>query len=261
MPVHIGTSGWQYADWRGRFYPAGLAQRLWLEHYVDAFATVENNSAFYRLPTGETFESWRSRTPDGFVMAVKASRYLTHIKRLAEPDEPVRRFLDAAAGLGDRLGPVLIQLPPTLRADPERLDRCLALFPAGVRVAVEPRHDSWWTPDLRAVLTDRGAALCWADVRGRLRAPLWRTADWGYLRLHQGAAAPWPSYGDRALRSWAGRLADAWPDDADVFTYFNNDPGGAALRDAVRFAGKVRRLGRTATRTPLRQPEVAGPGQ
>jgi uncharacterized protein YecE (DUF72 family) len=128
---------------------------------------------------------------------------------------------------------VLLQLPPTLKASPDLLDRCLACFPADVRVAVEPRHDSWWTDEVRAVLTDRGAALCWSDRRSHLLAPLWATADWGYLRLHEGTASPWPSYGRRALASWLDRLADAWPAGADRYVYFNNDQGAAAVRDAA----------------------------
>ena len=249
MPLLVGTSGWQYSSWRGVLYPPGLAQKWWLEHYARAFATVENNSAFYRLPARETFESWRSRVPSDFVMAVKASRFLTHIRRLREPQEPVRRLLDAAAGLGDRLGPILLQLPPTLASDPQLLAECLKQFPQAVRVAVEPRHESWWTEETREVLASSGAALCWADAGGWPRTPLWRTADWGYLRLHQGRAKPWPSYGRRALTSWVHRLTDTWPDTADVFVYFNNDPGGAAVRDAATLGSIARRRGRTVSRT------------
>jgi uncharacterized protein YecE (DUF72 family) len=243
MPVFIGTSGWQYDSWRGRFYPDHLPQRLWLEHYAARFPTVENNSAFYRLPSLETFKSWRERTPDGFVMAVKASRYLTHIKRLREPAEPVRRFMESAAGLGDRLGPVLVQLPPNLPVAVDRLAECLDQFPAGVRVAVEPRHDSWWIDEVREVLTVHDAALCWTDVLGRPRTRVWRTAKWGYLRMHEGAALPWPRYGDQALQSWSRRIAETWPEGADVYVYFNNDPGGAAVRDAVRFGDIARSAG------------------
>ncbi|MFC4585376.1 DUF72 domain-containing protein [Sphaerisporangium corydalis] len=246
----VGTSGWQYKDWRGALYPDKVPQRLWLERYAECFATVENNNAFYRLPARETFESWRERTPDGFVMAVKASRFLTHIKRLKDPEEPVRRLMAAAEGLGPKLGPVLLQLPPTLRADPERLDACLGCFPAHVRVAVEPRHPSWWTDAVREILTSRGAALCWADVLGRPRTPLWRTTDWGYLRLHQGRAEPWPSYGDTSLRSWLHRLTETWSRQNDVHVYFNNDPGAAAVRDATRFAERARTEDRPVSRTP-----------
>ncbi|MEU9235623.1 DUF72 domain-containing protein [Streptomyces subrutilus] len=235
MAVHVGTSGWQYRDWSGVLYPPGRPQRLWLEEYARNFSTVELNNAFYRLPAADTFAQWRTRTPPGFVMAVKASRFLTHVKRLREPAEPVRRLMEHAAPLGDRLGPVLLQLPPTLRADPAALDACLACFPRTVRVAVEPRHESWWTADVRSVLVDRGAALCWADRRSRPVTPLWRTADWGYVRFHEGRAHPSPRYGRTALRSWADRIVDTWPAEAEVFAYFNNDPGGAAVANARSF--------------------------
>jgi uncharacterized protein YecE (DUF72 family) len=232
--MRVGTSGWQYDHWRGALYPPDVPKRLWLEWYGEHFETVENNNAFYRLPTRETFEHWRDRTPHGFVMAVKASRYLTHIKRLKDPEEPVERLMAAAGGLGAKLGPVLLQLPPTLKADPEKLGACLRCFPSSVRVAVEPRHTSWWIDPVREVLSARGATLCWSDRLGRPQTPLWRTADWGYLRLHEGRANPWPAYGDAALRSWVHRLAETW-NDGDVYVYFNNDPYGAAVRNAVRF--------------------------
>lgn len=250
MPLLVGTSGWQYRDWRNVLYPANVPQRVWLETYAAGFATVESNNAFYRLPSGETFAAWRDRTPPDFCFAVKASRFLTHIKRLRDPEEPVGRLMEHARALGDKLGPVLLQLPPTLRVDPALLDACLRCFPPDVRIAVEPRHDSWWIPEVRAVLTECGAALCWADVRSRPVAPLWRTTDWGYLRLHSGRATPEPRYGRTALTSWARRLADTWPDRAEVFVYFNNDPGGAAVRDAVVFARAAAAAGATVSRTP-----------
>lgn len=233
MAWRVGTSGWQYADWRGVLYPDKLAQRLWLQVFAESFDTVEVNSAFYRLPKRETFEKWRASVPPGFTMAVKASRYLTHIRRLQEPAEPVGRLMEVARGLGPVLGPVLLQLPPTLRIDLERLDACLAEFPSDVRVAVEPRHESWWTPETEAVLRSRNAALCWADRGSRPIAPLWRTADWGYLRFHHGRTG-W-GYGRTALSSWVSRLSEQFGPDDDVFVYFNNDPGGAAIRDGRRF--------------------------
>ncbi|WP_239162713.1 DUF72 domain-containing protein [Paractinoplanes rishiriensis] len=242
----IGTSGWQYRDWRGRLYPAKLPQRRWLEHYAERFATVEVNNAFYRLPERHTFEQWRERTPDDFVVAVKMSRYLTHVKRLREPAEPVARFLDRAAGLGAKLGPVLIQLPPTLRADLDALDDTLGQFPSGVRVAVEPRHPTWFTDDCRKLLERHGAALCWADRRSRPITPLWRTAEFVYLRLHEGRAKPWPGYGAAALTRWTARLSEV----SCAYVFFNNDPGGAAVRDASTMAARARRLGVAVTRTP-----------
>jgi uncharacterized protein YecE (DUF72 family) len=240
MPVLVGTSGWQYRDWRGVFYPADLPQHRWLEYYAGQFATVENNNAFYRLPERETFAAWRDRTPGDFVMAVKVSRYLTHVKRLRDPAEPVRRLLAAAAGLDGKLGPLLLQLPPNFKADPERLDACLREFARSktvgpVRVAVEPRHESWWTDEIKQVLAGNQAALAWTDRLGHPLTPLWRTADWGYLRFHEGAARPWPRYGEQALRSRVRRVRESWPQKADVYVYFNNDQGGAAVADAAAF--------------------------
>jgi uncharacterized protein YecE (DUF72 family) len=252
--LRIGTSGWQYRDWRperggddtGYLYPDGLPQRLWLEHYAERFATVEVNNAFYRLPERSTFEQWRQRTPDDFCVAVKMSRYLTHIKRLKEPQEPVARFFERATALGDKLGPVLLQLPPNLKADLGALDETLSLFPAGVRVAVEPRHDTWWTEDCRRLLAKHEAALCWADRLSRPVTPRWDTADFVYLRLHEGRARPWPRYGRAALRSWVERLACV----RDAFVFFNNDPGGAAVIDAGVLAAAAERRGLAITRVP-----------
>ena len=239
MPVLVGTSGWQYRDWRGVLYPPGVPQRRWLEYYAERFPTVENDGTFYRLAQRTTFESWRDRTPAGFVMSVKASRYLTHVRKLTEPAEPVRRLMDAAGGLGDRLGPVLLQLPPTLKADPGALDDCLRCFPASTRVAVEPRHASWWSEEIRQVLTARGAALCWADRDEEAITPLWRTASWGYLRFHSGSGAPPPGYTTPALRTWANRLSETWASGETVYAYFNNDTGGAAVRDAGTFRALI----------------------
>ena len=243
MSVMAGTSGWQYRDWRGAFYPPDVPQRRWLEYYAQQFATVENNGTFYRLPPRETFASWRERVTGDFVMTVKASRYLTHVRRLRDPAEPTRRLLEAAAGLGDRLGPVLLQLPPDLRADPELLAEGLRQFPPTVRVTVECRHESWWTDEVRAVLTAANAALCWADRSGSAVTPLWRTADWGYLRLHAGDGAPWPSYREATLSTWAERIMATWAGHGDVFVYFNNDQNGAAPRDAARLAAAVAHRG------------------
>lgn len=233
----VGTSGWQYKDWRGRFYPTGMPQRVWLEYFAEHFGTVEVNNAFYRLPERETFEQWRARTPADFCVAVKMSRYLTHIKRLRDAAEPVSRFLGRAEALGDRLGPVLLQLPPNLPAGADLLEDALEQFPASVRVAVEPRHRSWWTTEVRSMLERHHAALSWADRRGRPVTPLWRTAEWGYLRMHEGAARPRPRYGRAALVSWLDRVGEAFGnlDRDDVYVYFNNDHGGAAIVDANAF--------------------------
>jgi uncharacterized protein YecE (DUF72 family) len=247
--ILVGTSGWQYRHWHTRFYPPGLPRNRWLEYFAARFATVELNSAFYRLPERATFAGWRDRTPDDFCMAVKMSRYLTHIRRLRDPAEPVARFLERASALGDRLGPVLLQLPPDLPAEPAALEAVLAGFPPPVKVAVEPRHVSWWTDEVRRTLADHRAALCWADRHERPVAPLWRTAGFGYLRLHEGIAEPRPRYGEAALRPWVERIAATYSPDETVYVYFNNDPNGAALSDAAGFAALCRHHGLTVTRT------------
>jgi uncharacterized protein YecE (DUF72 family) len=254
VPLLVGTSGWQYRDWRGVLYPEGLPVARWLERYAECYPTVENNGTFYRLAAPDTFADWRTRTPPGFVMTVKASRYLTHVRRLREPAEPVARLLAAAVRLGDRLGPVLVQLPPTMQADPAALSECLDQFaaqftalaapePRVLRVCVEFRHQSWLTPAVRQILVHHNAALCWSDRRGRPLGPLWRTADWGYLRLHEGAAQPWPRYGRQALRTWLTRISDSFPPEADVFAYFNNDQAGAAPADADALMDLAHRSG------------------
>jgi uncharacterized protein YecE (DUF72 family) len=251
VTVLIGTSGWQYDSWKGRFYPADVTKARWLEHYGARFATLESNSAFYRLPERRTFEQWAQRTPDDFVVAVKASRYLTHVRRLRDPAEPVRRLVDRLAGLGAKCGPVLLQLPPTLQEDLDALDAAVRAFPPGIRVAVELRHSSWFTDRTRRLLERRSAALCLADRPG-LRMPMWATAPWGYVRFHEGRAHPRPCYGRRALATWAERIADLWGRRAEVFCYFNNDPLGCAPHDA-----RVFRPGRRARR-PQPHPHAGG---
>jgi uncharacterized protein YecE (DUF72 family) len=233
--VWIGTSGWQYRDWRGAFYPEDLPQKEWLEFYCRHFRTVELNNSFYRLPESSTFAQWRRRTPDGFVMAVKMSRFLTHIKKLNEPAEPVHRFLERAEELGPRLGPVLIQLPPRFEAIPERLEETLSLLPDGIRAAVEFRDPSWFSQEVRDILERHNAALVLADTPRR-KTPFWKTADWGFLRFHEGRATPRPCYGEDALRTWAERLADMFERSQDVYVYFNNDHRACAVRDARSFA-------------------------
>jgi uncharacterized protein YecE (DUF72 family) len=231
VAVVVGTSGWHYTDWRETVYPKGLPQHRWLAHLSREFETVELNNSFYRLPDRSTFEGWALQVPEGFVFAVKASRYLTHIRRLRDPAEPVARLIDHAEGLGPACGPFLIQLPPDMRADPDALDRTLAEFGDHRRVAAELRHASWDTAEVRRVLERRRAACCWADRKGRLQ-PRWKTADWGYVRMHEGTASPQPCYGRTALAGLAAELSESFKESEDVYIYFNNDPGGCAVRNA-----------------------------
>ncbi|MFN2451497.1 MAG: DUF72 domain-containing protein [Candidatus Dormibacteria bacterium] len=251
MAVAVGTSGWQYRSWRGRLY-AGVPQRAWLPHYAARFATVELNTTFYSLPRLSSVEGWAATTPEDFCFAAKASRYLTHLKRLREPEPAVAVYLERLEPLirAGKLGPILIQLPPNFAVDCARLEGCLAAFPRGLRLAVEVRHPSWFCPEVRTLLERRDVPLCLSDRRG-LREPEWRTASWGYVRFHEGRAAPWSCYGPGALSTWAERVARLWPTDEDVFVYFNNDPNGCAPRDAQRFAKLCSGGGLSVTRVPV----------
>ena len=226
--IWIGTSGWQYADWRGRFYPRDVPAARWLEHFAERFPTVELNNSFYRLPSEEAFRGWRRRTPPGFVIAVKASRFITHVRRLREPRDPVRLLWSRARLLGDRLGPMLFQLPPTMHVDLDRLEEVLAVMPKRMRAAFEFRHASWNTPAVVGLLDRAGAALVLADRPGARIEPT-VTGGWAYVRMHQGRPDD-PGYTREKLRRWTERLAELPA--RETFVYFNNDTGGAAIRDA-----------------------------
>lgn len=254
MTLWIGTSGWQYRHWRGKLYELGLATDRWFDRYAEAFDTVELNVTFYRQPRPAVFEGWARRAPPGFLFAVKASRYLTHIKRLREPRDSVDILLEGASRLGDHLGPILLQLPPDMEVEPARLDETLAAFPKDVRVAVEPRHRSWFVTEVRDLLHARGAALCWADRCGP-RTPVdrgWATGDWGYVRFHAGQASPRGCYGERSLRTWLDRVRETWPAGRDVFLYWNNDFCGCAPHDAATFAAMAAAAGLDVSRAPER---------
>ena len=225
--IHIGTSGWQYDSWRRRFYPKDLPQAQWLPFYAERFETVEVNNTFYRLPRAETFVRWREVTPPGFVVTVKASRFITHIKRLKDPADSVRMFYERADGLGDKLGPVLFQLPPRFKADLERLKGFLGVLPRHIPAAFEFRDASWETDEIRWLLDEHGAALVLADRPG-WRVPMIVTGGWSYIRFHQGQRLA-PHYRRGKLRLWADRIA-ALPA-REVYIYFNNDPDGAAILD------------------------------
>jgi len=256
--VFVGTSGWQYPHWRRLFYPENVPQHTWLEYYSRRFQTVEVNNTFYNLPEAEVFAEWKRQTPPDFVFALKMSRFLTHLKRLRDPEDPVRRFMTRARRLGRKRGPILVQLPPSLKADPGRLDAALAAFPRSARVAVEFRHDSWFVDEVRSVLERRGAALCLADAPKR-KQPHWQTAPWGMVRFHEGRGSHAPGYGSGALRTWATRIASTWGPTSDVFVYFNNDTGGWATRDAVVFAELAARAGLKPSRVPGGEAGAAAP--
>jgi uncharacterized protein YecE (DUF72 family) len=231
--IRIGTSGWSYDHWVGPFYPPGTAAGDRLAHYACRFDSVEINNTFYRLPSPETFEAWRAAVPESFVFACKASRYITHMKKLKDAPDATRRFLEAIASLGERLGPVLFQLPPRFRVNPERLADFLAALPEGHRYAFELRDESWHEERILALLRDHAAAFCVYDLAGR-RSPVLVTADFAYIRLHGPSAAYQGSYDDRTLRGWAERFHGWQGEGLDVYCYLDNDEAGHAARDALR---------------------------
>jgi uncharacterized protein YecE (DUF72 family) len=237
--VRIGCSGWSYAHWRGVVYPDGLPQRRWLEHYATLFDTVEVNATFYRLPRQATVSSWVETTPAGFLFAVKASRYLTHVRRLRDPAPGIERFYARIEPLvdSDKLGPVLWQLPETFHRDDERLADALDSLPVG-RHCVEFRHASWFAPDVYALLRERGVALVIGDHPSRPFQAYELTADWTYVRFHHGSRGRRGNYSKSELAEWARRVR-AWRRRADVFAYFNNDWEGFAVRNARALAERV----------------------
>jgi len=234
--VRIGTSGFSYKHWKGVLYPDDVPQRKWLEHYATQFDTVELNSTFYHLPKAATCEGWRERTPPGFLFAVKLSRFITHRKDLVEADEPLATFLDRVGRLGERLGPVLVQLRPGLKADAARLDAFLALCPAARRWAVEFRNPSWLTDEVYGVLERHGAALVIHDMLPD--HPRETTAGWTYLRFHGAGRRYGGCYPRQRLAAEAARIAAWAARGLAVYAYFNNDADGHAVanaRDLARF--------------------------
>jgi uncharacterized protein YecE (DUF72 family) len=226
--IHVGTSGYSYPEWRGTFYPERIPGAQMLPYYAERFGTVELNNTFYRMPTAKTIAGWDRDTPTGFVFALKAPRRITHDARLRDVGESLRYLLDTAQALGAKLGPLLFQLPPNFRKDPDRLGGCLALVPPGVRVAFEFRHAAWFDEEVYGILRARNAALCVADTETGA-TPLIATADFGYLRLRDR------SYTREELAGWAATVRRAgW---RDAFVYFKHEESGtgpALARELLR---------------------------
>ena len=239
-PIRIGCSGWQYRSWRGVLYPEGLPQRRWLERYAEAFDTVEVNSTFYRLASRDAVAAWVEQTPGDFVFALKASRYLIHMKKLRGIEEGIARFYERIEPLvgTPKLGPVLWQLPAWFTRDDERLAGALELLPPG-RHAFEFRDRSWFAPDVLALLRERGVALAVGDHPARPFQTLDLTADFTFVRLHHGQRGRRGNYSATELDEWAARISGLRRH-ADVYAYFNNDWEGFAVRNAL---GLRRRLG------------------
>jgi uncharacterized protein YecE (DUF72 family) len=232
---YVGTSGWVYKHWREKFYPKGVPQTRWLEYYAERFSTVELNASFYRLPTEKAFEGWRDRTPDGFCFAVKASRLITHMKKLHDCEEALDLLLSRGRRLGSRLGPVLFQLPPSWKVDIDRLEGFLRILPNDISAVFEFREPTWYSEEVLNLLESHNAGFCIHDMRG-LETPIRRTSDMIYVRFHgPGRRKYTGSYSDEDLEAWAERLDGLMTSDTRLFAYFNNDIGANAIRNAESF--------------------------
>ena len=241
----IGCSGWNYKSWRGTFYPERLAAARWLDYYATHFDTVEVNNTFYRLPERATFAAWRAEVPPSFLFAVKASRFLTHMKRLRDPEEPLSRLFSRAAALGRQLGPVLYQLPGNFHVDLRRLDDFLSALPrvsSGKRIlhVMEFRHPSWYVPETFQLLERRNVALCLHDKHGSVIVEPF-VGPCVYLRFHGTSGMYRGSYSSRELDRWAPRLVEH-ADGKPVFAYFNNDPDAVAVANAQQLRAAVDKL-------------------
>ena len=232
-PVHIGCSGWNYKDWRERVYPKGLPPRRWLQHYAQLFDTVEVNSTFYRLPKRDAVAAWAVESPPDFVFTVKASRYLTHIKRLTLVDQGWERFYERIEPLSEagKQGPVLWQFPGNFKCDLERLATALDHLPP-LRHCFEFRHPSWFNPQTYDVLRRHRAALVIGDTPERPFQPHEMTADWTFVRFHRGARGRRGNYSATEIEEWSRRI-DGWRRNVEVFAYFNNDWEAFAVQNAL----------------------------
>jgi uncharacterized protein YecE (DUF72 family) len=239
-PAHIGCSGWNYPHWREVVYPKGLPARRWLAHYATLFDTVEINTTFYRLAKPPAVARWVQETPADFVFAAKASRYMTHMKRLTELESGLSRYYDAIEPLAEspKLGPVLWQFPPNFHRDEDRLANALAILPPG-RHTFEFRHRSWFTADVFELLRAYGAALAYGDHPERPWQPLELTTDWTFIRFHYGHRGRRGNYSETELQEWAERLSGVRRE-AEIYAYFNNDWEGFAVSNATRLKALMR---------------------
>jgi uncharacterized protein YecE (DUF72 family) len=231
--IHIGTSGWHYGHWKGAFYPADISDGDLLRFYTGYFHTVEINNSFYRLPQKTTMDMWKNTTPPGFIFAVKGSRYITHMKKLKDPSKGVPPLIEVAGLLGNKLGPLLFQLPPHWHINLERLNAFLEYLPADLRYAFEFRDPTWFTDRTYETLAKQGAAFCIYHLAGRL-SPREVTADFVYVRLHGPEAAYQGRYDEKTLSGWAGAFSTWKGQGKEIFCYFDNDQAGYAAGDALK---------------------------
>ncbi|GFP21988.1 hypothetical protein HKBW3S06_01214 [Candidatus Hakubella thermalkaliphila] len=237
--VRIGTSGWSYKHWQyGVFYPEGLQTRGQLPFYAQSYDTVEINNSFYHLPAKNTFEDWKSKVPKGFLFAVKASRYITHIKRLKDAEEAWKKFLANTRALEEKLGPILFQLSPNFAKNLSRLEDFIEILPSNLRYSFEFRHPTWLDEEVYEVLKKKNIALCIPDSPGFPTAQV-ITANFTYLRFHGGQILYGSDYSEEELGKWAKKISGWLKQDIDVYAYFNNDAYGYALKNAWQLRGLV----------------------
>jgi uncharacterized protein YecE (DUF72 family) len=229
---YCGTSGWNYKHWVGILYPRTLPPSKWLDRYAEEFDTVEVNNSFYRLPSRETFEAWRKQAPEGFTFAVKASRFLTHMKKLKDPEEPLERILGNARGLEGKLGPVLYQLPPGWHVNLERLEQFLSLLPKDLRHVMEFRDHTWNVEPVFDLLRKYNVGYCIMSAPD-LPCEMISTADFTYLRMHSGGVETGSNYTEGGLEWWAEHCK-GFLRHGDLYVYFNNDYMGYAIYNARR---------------------------
>ncbi len=230
--MHVGCSGWHYDDWRGRVYPAGLARTRWLAYYSGIFDTVELNNTFYRLPGESAVTRWFEATGSDFVFAVKGSRYITHVRRLKDVEPAVQQFIERLSALGNKLGPILWQLPPSMRRDDGRLETFLRLLPRSSRSVIEFRHSSWRNEDIYSLLRGYGVALCLVDMPG-FRSAAIATTGFIYVRFHGADSLYSSCYESEQLERWAADIRDLSQGVRPVYAYFNNDVNAYAVDNAL----------------------------
>jgi uncharacterized protein YecE (DUF72 family) len=242
-PIRVGCSGWVYNHWRGLFYPEGLPQTRWFARYAEEFDTVEINNSFYHLPKPTTFEKWRNQAPSGFSYAVKANRYLTQAKKLKDCEEPMDRMMSAVRHLGDRLGPMLYQLPPSMKINLERLENFLKILPQNIASVFEFRDKSWYAPATYELLDRYGAGFCVHDMAGSESERI-AVGSVVYVRFHGGAGKYWGRYSDEKLLGWTDWLVEQSQQGSSCWCYFNNDIHGHAIEDARTLKSMVGQMRR-----------------
>jgi len=239
-PIRIGCSGWNYRHWRGPFYPESLGVKDWFGFYAGRFDTVEINNSFYRLPTAKTFDAWRIQAPPDFLYAVKANRYLTQAKKLKECEEPLARMIPPMRHLEEALGPILYQLPPSLRLNLDRLEAFLAMLPRDLTHVFEFRDASWYRDETLSMLDRFGAGFVVHDFPGRV-SPQWAASGVAYVRLHGAAGKYYGRYAREVLADWRDWMLNQARAGRAVWAYFNNDTDAAAIDDALALRAMVRR--------------------